>query len=75
MTAALTGPVITGIRLYGILRAHQYHWGTVMIGIRLILFVLAFICFFLSAIGYPPSERINLQSLGLAFTTLAFIAT
>lgn len=43
--------------------------------VRLILLVLAFICFFLSAIGFPPSDRINLQSLGLSFATLAFIAT
>ncbi len=39
--------------------------------LNLVLLILAFICFVLSAAGIP--SRIGLQSLGLAFWSLAVI--
>ena len=38
---------------------------------RLIFIVAAFVLFMLAAISYPPSSRVNLGWLGLAFLTIA----
>jgi len=42
-----------------------------MIGIRLVLLVLALVCFAASAAGVP--SRVNLQSAGLALWVLALL--
>jgi hypothetical protein len=44
-----------------------------MITLRVLLLILAFVCFLLSAAGVP--SRINLQSLGLAFWVLTLLVT
>lgn len=43
-----------------------------MITLQLLLLILAFVCFVLSALGVP-SSRLNLQSLGLALWVVTLI--
>lgn len=43
-----------------------------MISLQLLLLILAFVCFVLSALGMP-SSRINLQSAGLACWVLTLL--
>jgi len=45
-----------------------------MISLKLILFILAFICLALAAVSIP-SSRVNLLALGLALWLLAVIVT
>lgn len=42
-----------------------------VIGPHVIFLILAFVLFLIAAAGYPPSPRINLGWLGLAFLALA----
>jgi hypothetical protein len=41
--------------------------------LRLILLILAFVCFLLAAVGVPTNGRVNLVALGLASWTLALL--
>jgi hypothetical protein len=43
-----------------------------MLSVRILLLLLAFICFVLSALGVP-SSRVNLQSLGLALWVVTLL--
>ena len=44
-----------------------------MVTIDLVLLVLAFLCFFLAAIRYPVSPRMELIATGLALWMLSLI--
>jgi hypothetical protein len=45
-----------------------------MLSVRLVLLILAIVCFGLSAAGVP-TPRVNLLALGLFFWALALVAT
>jgi hypothetical protein len=44
-----------------------------MMALRVILLILALICFCMSAVQWPPSSRVNLLALGLALWVLSLI--
>lgn len=45
-----------------------------MVTLRVILLVLALVCFLLAALGVS-APRVSLENLGLAFATAALLAT
>jgi hypothetical protein len=46
-----------------------------MITLKLVLFILAFVCLALAAVNVPAAPRVNLLALGLALWLLAVIVT
>jgi hypothetical protein len=46
-----------------------------MITVKLLLMILAVICFLIAAIGVPASPRVNLVAAGLFFWSLSVIVS